>query len=83
MNGKTKYYRYVNILVLLCKFSAVPNMVLPELLDDSDKLIPQFKKQEKIHEDREEMFGKEKKTKTLCILTLYQADSYLRELRVT
>lgn len=63
MNGRTKYYKYVNILMLICKFNAIPNTVLTEFSGDSNKVILQFKKKGKIHKDREELFGKEKKIK--------------------
>lgn len=59
-NERTKYYKYANNLMLICKFNAIPNMVLTEFSDDSDKLILQFKKKGKIYRQRRNFWKREK-----------------------
>lgn len=61
MNGKTKYYKFINIPMLIYEFNAVPNMILTEFSDHSDELIYDSKTKRQTHRDSEEIFGKEEK----------------------
>lgn len=48
MNGKSKYHATsINVLMLINKFTVVPNMILTKFLVNSDKLILQFIKKKK------------------------------------
>lgn len=48
MNGKSKYHATsINVLMLINKFTVVPNMILTKFLVNSDKLILQFIKKRK------------------------------------
>lgn len=63
MNGRTKYYKYVNILMLICKFNAIPNTVLTEFSGVSGKVILQFKKKGKFIKTEKNFLEKRKKIK--------------------
>lgn len=67
MNGKTKYYKFINIPMLIYEFNAVPNMILTEFSDHSDELIYDSKTKRQTHRDKK--FLEKKKNKTFYIKT--------------